>query len=116
MGRIKLSDDPMPKLRAAAVTKINAQFNTRAQPHIDAAHARKREIAQAVKAGGDAPVEFASEAALRGKTPAELADLILSKSAALDARELQRQMALMKLETLTAPAEIAEMLSDLAKV
>jgi hypothetical protein len=112
---MKLSLDPMPGLRAAAVSKINAQFNVQAQPHVDAAHARKREIAQAVKAGGEGPIEFVSEAALRGKTPAQFADLILSKAAALDARELQRQMALMKLETLTTPDEIAALLSDLAK-
>ena len=56
-----------------------------------------------------------SEAALRGKTPAEFADLILSKVAALDARELQRQMALLKIETLMTPAEIAALLSDITK-
>lgn len=113
MSRVKLSDDPMPKLRASAVSKINAHFNVQAQPHVDAAHARKREIARAVKAGADAPVEFAAEAELRGMTAAALADLILSKSAALDARELRRQEAMFAIEAAKRPTDLDGILNNL---
>jgi hypothetical protein len=100
---MKLNLDPMPALRAVAVTNINAQFNVQAQPHVDAAHARKREIAIA---GAPFPAEFSAEAELRGITDTAFAELILSKSANLDARELERQKKLAAIDTAKTPAEL----------
>jgi hypothetical protein len=100
---MKLNLDPMPALRAVAVAKINATFNTQAQPHIDAAHDAKRKVAAA---GAPYPDWFMAEATLRGITPEALAALVASKPDTAGARELARQQALAAIAAATSPAEL----------
>jgi hypothetical protein len=100
---MKLNLDPMPALRAVAIAKINAQFNTQAQPHVDAAHDAKR---KAAAAGAPYPDWFTAEAALRGITPEALATLIASKPDNVGARELARQQTLAAIAAATSPAEL----------
>ena len=100
---MKLNLDPMPALRAVAVTKINATFNTLAAPHIDAAHAEKR---KAAAAGAPYPDWFTAEATLRGITPEALAVLIADKPDNIGERELARQQALAAIAAATSPAEL----------
>lgn len=100
---MKLTIDPMPALRAVAVIKINAQFNTQAQPHIDAAHAEKRKVAAA---GSPYPDWFVAEAELRGISAADLAALIASKPDGIGAREIERQRRLAAIDAAKTPAEL----------
>jgi hypothetical protein len=100
---VKLNLDPMPALRAVAVAKINATFNTQAQPHVDAAHDAKR---KAAASGAPYPDWFTAEAALRGITPEALAALIASKPDNVGARELSRQQALAAIAAAKTPADL----------
>lgn len=114
---MKLSIDPMPAYRDGATVKVNAHFTNLASlvAMREAAWTRKRQIAEVVKGGanGDA---LAQEAALRGMTTGALADLILSKpdpSMLADARELQRQTALLAIDAAKTPAELDAILAGL---
>lgn len=106
---MKLTLDPMPALRAVAITKINAIFNTLAAPHIDAAHAEKR---KAAAVGAPFPDWFIAEATLRRITPDALAALIASKPDNVGARELSRQQALAAIAAATTPAELDAIVKD----
>lgn len=106
----------MPKRAAAAVEQINAHFAVAANP-LDEIHARKREIAIAVKAGTSPPDAFAQEAGLRGVTVEQLADLVLSKPCpvtAADERELNRQKLLLAVAAAKTPAAIDSVLAALS--
>lgn len=100
---MKIVLSPMPALRVSAVARINAHFNSMAQPHVDAAHAAKR---KAASAGVPYPDWFAQEAALRGITADALADLVTSKPDNVAARELERQRTLAKVDAAKTPAEL----------
>jgi hypothetical protein len=115
---VKISIDPMPAYRDGAAVKVNAHFTNLASLSAmqESAWKRKREIARAVKAGDCAGMAIAKEAELRGLTPAQLADLILSKLDPMtlaDARELQRQTALLAIDAAKTPAELNSILAGL---
>lgn len=115
---MKVKLDPMPALRATAASRVTARFSTLtlADIHRELVWRRKREIADAVIGGADAPAHFAEEAALRGLTPSALAALIAAKpnpAAALDARELDRQKMLLAIDASKTPAELTAITSTL---
>ena len=89
---IKLPD-PMPALREARKAAVNENFSKIAATNLqrDMAHAAKRIEAQAIVGGAVASAEFAAEAELRGITPLELANVVLSKPNEAAQRELRRQ-------------------------
>jgi hypothetical protein len=110
--------DPFPERKAAAVAAVNAHFVALAASVAmqEAAWKRKREIARGVKAGDWAGMAIAKEAELRGISPAQLADLILSKpdpATLADARELNRQTALLAIDAAKTPSELETILSGL---
>jgi hypothetical protein len=116
--KIALSSN-MAKRIDDARDQINAHFvSLSAQSAaLDAIHMRKREIASEVKPGEAAPDALAQEAALRGITPEQLADLILSKPcpiAAADERELERQRMLLTVESATTPSAIDAVLAAIS--
>jgi hypothetical protein len=107
---VKLTLDPMPSLRMAAIARINEHFNRRYhdRAHLDHAHGRKRQIAAAVMAG-EAITEdhpFAQEAALRGINLSDFAQVIANKPDNISQRELQRQQIIMQIEGAATPAEL----------
>lgn len=110
---MKLITDPMPTLRQAATRQVNEAYARTAalDLHRAQAHARKREIAAAVAAGGAAPAEFAEEAALRGVSAADLAATILAKPFAGDALELRRQRLLLAIEAAATPGALKAVLA-----
>lgn len=101
---MKLTLDPMPALRRDAAAKVNLRFNNLAQPHRDAAHALKRQVA---KAGAAYPDWFVQEAVLRSISASALAALVLSKTDDLAERELSRQRTLLAIEAAKAPADLS---------
>ena len=109
---MKLALDPMPALRASAEAKVNQWFDAKAQPHRDAAHTAKR---AAATAGSPYPVWFSQEAALRKITPAELANLILSKPDVVGHRELQRQQTLAQIAAAATPDALTSIVDILHK-
>lgn len=116
---MRVSLDPFPERKAGAVAAVNAHFAsvTAATAMQEAAWTRKRQIAQAVKAG-DLGSALTQESALRGMTVPALADLILSKSdpaSLADARELQRQTALLAIDAAKTPAELDAILASLPR-
>lgn len=113
---MKLKLNPMPALRAQATAMVNAHFDGMAAGHREAAWRRKRDIATAVQAGSGASDAFSEEATLRGISVADLAGIVLSKSNPLDARELWRQKALMKIDRIATPSELEEFTHDISKV
>ncbi|MGB3042438.1 MAG: hypothetical protein WBB98_04560 [Xanthobacteraceae bacterium] len=113
---MKLSIDPMPAYRDGAAVKVNAHFANLASLSAmrEAAWTRKRQIAQAAK-GGAWTDAFEQEAVLRGMSSPEFADLILSKpdpTSLADARELQRQTALLAIDAAKTPAELDAIIKD----
>lgn len=115
---MKLFIDPMPALRAAAKTQVDAWFNGVASTnqHRDAIHPLKRAAAQKLLAGDTTVADLDAEAALRRTSPRDLAALIVSKPDELAARELHRQKAFAKIETIAAAADLEAFLKDISKV
>jgi hypothetical protein len=120
---MKLSLDPMPVLRTSAAAKINAHFDRQAMPHREAAWAAKRIIAHVILSNKAVPEyhvgaarAFGREAELRGVSTQSLAYTVLDKPDIAAERELERQKALLKLETLSTPAEIDTLLNSITKV
>lgn len=114
---MKIVTDPMPAYRAGAVAEVNARFVQQAANVAmqESVWRRKREIAEAVQAGGDVAL-LAPEAALRGLSVAQLVTLILSKpdpATLSDARELRRQTALLAIDAAKSPAELDAILAGL---
>ena len=114
MTRVKATVNVMSAVKASAVDKVNAMFNTAAvtMVHRDAAYASKRSIAKAVMAGGAPPAEFATEATLRSMTPTDLATLILSKPDLTARRELARQKMMLKIEQATTLWQVDAVLAN----
>lgn len=116
---MKLMLDPMPALRAVAEAKVNRYFAelASADAHRDAAHARKKQIAEGVMLHGSnaATPEFAAEAQLRNIAVAALATTIVAKPSAIDARELHRQKVMMAIGACGTPAALDALLSDIGK-
>ncbi len=115
---MRVSLDPFPDRKTAAIAQVNAHFASVAASVAmqESAWTRKREIARAVRAGDWAGMAIAKEAELRGLTPAQLADLILSKpdpAALADARELRRQTALLAIDAAQTPAELDAIIAGL---
>jgi hypothetical protein len=107
----KISLDPMPDAREAAVARINAHFAHMAATDgpREQAWRRKREVATAVAAGGEGTFFFAQDAGRAGMTVAEFAGFILAKqdpAEIADAREDARQAALHAVEAATSPDEL----------
>lgn len=100
--------NPMAKARASAEAKIAQYFAPRPT---DAAHARKRTIADSVVAGGAVPAEFAEAADVEGMTPAQLAAAIVAKPDELLARDNQRRRIVNAARAAPDPAALAEILS-----
>lgn len=107
---MKISLDPMPAQRARAVSRVNMFFNGLAQPHREAAWARKREIA---KAGAPYPEWFNGEAELRGISAETLAAIVLEKRDPVEDRELRRQRLLVRIAAAKKPTEIEALLDSL---
>jgi hypothetical protein len=105
---VRISSNPMPFLRAAAVVKVNEQFNCQATQNIhrDAAHSHKRTVAAAVLAGAEPTAEFIAEATLRDVSAAALAADIASRPNLAAARELERQRLLLAIEAATTPDQL----------
>lgn len=117
---MKILMDPMVKLRADAVLKINLKFAERgvAALHKEGVYARKRALATAILSGEKLPEDhpFVIEAGLRGLPQDEFARDILAKpdvAGAADARELLRQDRLLKIKSASTPAVIEEILATL---
>jgi hypothetical protein len=110
MAKMTLGADHFGAMKHAAKDRVNATFARQWQSvgYRLLVHARKREIAATVKAGAAAPEPFAEEAALRGMTCREFADLVLSKSAgaSVDHAETHRQRVLLMIEAATSPEEV----------
>ncbi len=111
---MKISMDPMAKLRITGSAAVNLFFMRLAgeQLHRDAAHRRKREIARDVVAGKGGNPAFTEEARLRGIQPLELARQIKDRPDAIDERELQRQRLLIGIEQAATPEQIETILKD----
>jgi hypothetical protein len=107
---MRISVDPMPALRVAAVAKVNERYNYLATQNIhrDAAHAHKRTVAAAVIAGVAPPIEFADEAALRNVSPLALAQDIASRPNEAAQRELARQTEMLAIATATRPDQLPQ--------
>ena len=117
---MKISMDPMARLRADAIEKINSKFAARefAALYKEGVYARKRAQAAAVMSGERLPDDhpFVVEAALRGVPQDEFARDILAKpdvAGAADARELLRQDMLLKIKAAQTPAAIEDILATL---
>lgn len=127
---MKISMDPMSRLREDAESKIDLHFNSLAvaSAHRDAAHKAKREIAQSVmdqlsnpgllgrlgfrnvaQIPDDHP--FAQEAALRGLPVEEHARDIVAKPDNVQLRELRRQRLRALIKAAQTPAEIAGLIA-----
>jgi hypothetical protein len=99
MATIKI--DPMVTLRAKRKEAVNRNFATLANAHVDQAHALKKQWATS-----DLD-RLQDEATLRGITKEQLAEIILTKSDAVAARELERQKIMIQIDAATTPAELA---------
>ncbi|WP_370095748.1 hypothetical protein [Bradyrhizobium yuanmingense] len=97
----------MPVLRLAARDKIDLHLSEQAQhrAHRELAHAAKRVAAQQLLAG-EPNTDLDFEASLRGITPLELAQVIVSKPNTLMQRENQRQAAFAEIAAATLPAQL----------
>ena len=104
---MKLSADPLPAAKAAAIAAVNGRFAAMADPHRDQAHRRKREIAAAVLRGEGFPDEFTAEAKLRGLSVKSFAVLTAGKPDPIDARELARQKLMFAIESARSLADLA---------
>ncbi len=113
---MRVSLDPFPDRKRAAIARVNAHFVALGASVAmqESAWNRKRDIAR--RHGNDRTYDFDAEARLRGLSSDELADLILSKpdpAALADARELQRQTALLAIDAAKTPAELDTVLAEL---
>lgn len=113
---MRVSLDPFPQRKAAAVAAVNAHFGSTAAAAAmrESAWVRKRDIAR--RHSNERTYDFEMEARLRGLSSDELADLILSKpdpTALADARELQRQTALIAIDAAKTPAELDAIIAGL---
>lgn len=113
---MRVSLDPFPDRKTAAIARVNAHFASVAASVAmqESAWMRKRDIAR--RASNDRTYDFGSEARLRGLSSDQFADLILSKpdpAALADARELQRQTALLAIDAAKTPAELDTVLAEL---
>ncbi|MGL5166623.1 MAG: hypothetical protein ACRC9K_12120 [Afipia sp.] len=111
---MKISMDPMAKLRAAAAERTNSHINAMAvsDAHRDMAHRRKREIARDIcdgKAGNEA---FSAEAQLRGVPVLDFARSIKDRPDIIDERELHRQRTLLAIDAAATPADIERILQQ----
>lgn len=97
---MKLTIDPMPALRASRKERVNANFNSLANMHVEQAHAQKRLWA------ATQDDRLKPEADLRGITVAELSAMILAKPDVVAERELRRQRIMMAIEAAKTPAEL----------
>lgn len=118
---MRVSLDPFPQRKAAAVASVNGYCASIAVDAIlqEVAWQRKRSIAEAVMAGVGPPGAFLEEAKLRGLTVGAFAGLILSKpdpTGIADARELQRQTALLAIDSAKTPDDLDAILANLTKV
>jgi hypothetical protein len=116
---MRVALDPFPQRKTDAIAAVNAHFVALGASVAmqESAWTRKRQIAQAVKAGGFGSA-LAQEAALRGMTVPALADLILSKpdpATFADARELQRQTTLLAIDAAKTPADLDAILASLPR-
>lgn len=101
--RLTLTKD-MAAARAAAKAAADAVLTDSVKALI---HARKRQEAETVAAGGTSDL-LSAEAALRGIAVTDLAALILSKPDDLMALELRRQEKRAAIKRATCPAEIKQ--------
>lgn len=108
--------DPLTRRRAEAVKDVNAAFNgaALADLHRSQAHAWKRDVATAVAAGGalEADHPFAAEAALRGISLADFAQLVLSMPVEIDTLELARQRHLLAIDAAATPDDVAAIVAQ----
>ena len=97
---MKVSFDPTIEMRKEAKRRMNVGFNNLAAQnlHTDHAYAHKRAVAKDIKRGSEAPSHIVQEAALRGISLEDLADLILSKPNIMAERELLRQQMSQRIE------------------
>jgi predicted phosphatase len=109
---MKLSANPLPAAKAAAIAAVNGRFAALADPHRDQAHRRKREIAAQFLRGDGCTDEFAAEAALRGLDVKSFAAVIVVKPDPIDARELARQKLMFAIEAARSLGELATIKSD----
>jgi hypothetical protein len=108
---------PMPLLKVAAIARVNEHFNRRAHElmHIDHAHAGKRRVAAAIMAGEPISEDhpFVQEASLREMNVSDFAQVIVNKPDNIARRELQRQQAIMKIESATTPDDLDAITSNI---
>lgn len=96
-------------LRAIASNKVNRAFSLEASQnaHKALAYPEKRASAEAVLSGGAPSAEFVAEAALRGLSLEEMAQLVISKPVPTIAqRELDRQKLMFQIEASEDPSEL----------
>lgn len=97
----------MIAMRREAEQKIAWKFS--AQP-TDAAHARKRIVAEQVASGGAVPLEFDEAADIEGMSPATLAAHILSMPDELITRDNQRRRLVIAVRAAADPTALAQIL------
>jgi hypothetical protein len=101
----------MPLFREAARNKVDLHFSelAKSNPHRDAARQSKRLAAQRLLAG-QAITSLDVEAALRGMSSTDLAQLILSKPDDLQDRENTRQQMFKRIASASTPQELDEII------
>lgn len=104
---MKIKLNPMEQLVKRAERRINFHKAVSAQ---DLAHDRKRQLAKAVMAGSSPTLEFEQAARIEGKTPQELAALIMSKPDVMMQRENSRRELVMKVRAAKTPEELQNIL------
>lgn len=104
----------MPLFREAAKNKVDFHFNELAKSglHRDAARQQKRLAAQRLLAGQDV-TSLDVEAAARGISPQQLAQLVLSKPDELQDREDNRQRLFAAIAAAKTPQELDAITSGL---
>lgn len=103
----------MPARKAEAGAVVEDQFNREAAASVqkDMEYRRKKEIAETVLSGGDAPAEFAEEAALMGVTVADLAATIQAKPDTIMDRAIRRRRAILAVRKAATVDELNRLLS-----
>ena len=104
---MRLTVNPMIEVRRRAERRIDFWYTVTAQ---DLAHDRKRQLAEAVAAGGAPSAAFVEAAELEGLHADDFAALILEKPDVLMVRENARRALIVAVRQATTPAQVQAIL------
>lgn len=98
----------LPARKTEAETAINDWYNRDAAGSVqkDMEYRRKKEIADAVLSGVEAPAEFTEEASLMGISAADLAAMIQAKPDTIMDRAIRRRRAVLAARNATSVDEL----------